>query len=346
LAQQITDVLYDLTDGPLEHIRIACLIGGSPMFPQIRNLSKKPRLIVATPGRLNDHLERGTVRLNKFNMLVLDEADRMLDMGFAPQIENVISFLPEKRQTLLFSATFPQSIQKLIQKYLKNPESVITHKTTDHVKTIKQESMRVGGEQKLDLLVTEITKRTGTILVFARTRGRTEKVSRMLRKENINSTFIHGDLSLRERREAIDGFQAGRFRVLVATDVASRGIDIANIGHVINLDLPSVAEDYVHRIGRTGRNGASGVALSFISPDEEYLWKSIGRVMNGGKEDGSNGFVPRKGGRGGSGGGGGGSRGKKPFRPTRWKKEGDKRPSGPRGAGGGTSSKPNSRFSR
>jgi ATP-dependent RNA helicase DeaD len=312
LAMQITDVLYDMTDD-LQHIRIACLIGGSPMFPQIRNLSKRPRLIVATPGRLNDHLERGTARLNSFNMLVLDEADRMLDMGFQPQIENVLNYLPEERQSFLFSATFPPSIQKLINRYLKNPVSAITHRPTDHVKTIKQTSVRVSSEEKLDRLVSEIQTREGTVLVFARTRGRTEKVGRMLRKEGISSTFIHGDRSQRERREAIEGFDSGKYRVMVATDVAARGLDISHIAHVINLDLPSVAEDYVHRIGRTGRAGASGEALSFISSDEEHLWRSIHRLMHGKSEEGApRGGKPqgnpfrRKGG--------------KSFRPQRWKK--------------------------
>lgn len=278
LAIQIEEVLKNLLKF-LPEIRGVMLIGGAAMNPQIKALARKPRIVVATPGRLTDHLRRRTISLASAEILVLDEADRMLDMGFAPQLNEILRFVPKNRQTLMFSATLPPEIQKLAAKYLKNPERVTVGAVSQPVAKIVQSVIQTTHSAKNELLVDELNARKGSVLIFARTKRRTDKVARLLGDWGYKVSRIHGDRSQKQRVDAIDGFRSGKFRILVATDIAARGIDISHIAHVINYDLPSVPEDYIHRIGRTARAGADGNAVSFVTPEEKVQWRDISRLI-------------------------------------------------------------------
>lgn len=278
IATQITGVLNKLTKN-LKDLKLALLMGGAPMGKQIRELSQKPRIIIATPGRLVDHLKRGTVSLFGTDILVLDEADRMLDMGFAAQLSQILRFLPSQRQTLFFSATLPNDIQKLASKYLKDPVRISVGPTSQPVKAIQQSVIQVANAQKNNILFDELNARTGSVLIFARTKHRTDRLARQLVDCGYDVNRIHGGRTQNQRNSAIAGFRDGKFRILVATDLAARGIDIPQIAHVINYDLPQCPEDYVHRIGRTARAGASGNALSLVSPEEKGQWKEITRLL-------------------------------------------------------------------
>jgi superfamily II DNA/RNA helicase len=280
LATQVHDVLRELNEG-LPEMRSALLIGGTSMMPQLRSLKKRPRIIIATPGRLIDHLRQRSASLAHSHFLVLDEADRMLDMGFAPQLNEILKFLPEKRQTLLFSATLPPDIQQLARRYLKDPERVSVTPVSSAVSAIEQQTRMVEANAKNPALLDEITRREGTVIVFARTQVRTDRVARYLENQGVTVAKIHGGRSQGQRKRALEDFREGRVRVLVATDIAARGLDISHIAHVINYDLPQVAEDYVHRIGRTGRAGRSGEALSFLTVDDRQDWAAIQRVLTG-----------------------------------------------------------------
>jgi ATP-dependent RNA helicase DeaD len=321
LAQQVGEVMRILS----EHcpgLQMVVLIGGVPMGPQFRQLRRNPRLIIATPGRLMDHLQQGSASLVKMHVLVLDEADRMLDMGFEPQIRQVLSKVPAQRQTALFSATLPTNIKNLAQKYMNDPVVVAVDETTQEKPKIFQNSIRTRNEDKMDALLAEIKKREGLMLVFARTKHRTDRIAKILSHEGVAVAALHGGKSQGQRRLALEAFRNSKVRVLVATDVAARGLDVPLVAHVINFDLPLVAEDYVHRIGRTARAGRSGEALSLVAPDEEHLWRSIARTMagetddqrggghGGGRPGGRGGFARRG---GGGGGGGGGHRGRRRF---------------------------------
>lgn len=278
LALQINEVLNAILKFT-SNIQVAVLIGGASMGPQERALSKKPRIIVATPGRLCDHLRRKTVALNQTDVLVLDEADRMLDMGFAAQLNEIVRFLPKERQTLLFSATFPGDIQKLVSRYTRNPVRVSAGPVSKPVDAISQSVINTTGKGKNDALVDELNTCKGSILVFARTKRRTDKLARYLGECGYKVGRIHGDRSQKQRLDAIDGFKRGRFTILVATDIAARGIDIPHIANVINYDLPSTPEDYVHRIGRTGRAGAVGRAVSLLTAEDQSQWRSISKLI-------------------------------------------------------------------
>lgn len=278
LATQIDEVLENLTRH-LPEMKTALLIGGLAMSPQVKALWKKPRIIVATPGRLVDHLRRGNVSLSTAEMLVLDEADRMLDMGFAPQLNEVLRFLPKNRQTLFFSATLPNDILKLAAKYLKDPIRVTVGAVSQPVRKIVQSTVQTTNGNKNNALVDELNARKGSVLIFARTKKRTDRVARYLTECGYKTSRIHGDRSQKQRNDAIDGFRAGHFRILVATDIAARGIDISHIAHVINYDLPMVPEDYVHRIGRTARAGAEGQALSLLTPEDKAQWREIAKLL-------------------------------------------------------------------
>lgn len=278
LAAQIEEVLGKLTRH-LPELKTALLIGGMAMPPQVKALWKKPRIIVATPGRLVDHLRRGNVSLSTAEILVLDEADRMLDMGFAPQLSEILRFLPKNRQTLLFSATLPANIQKLAAKYLKNPIRVTVGAVSQPVRKIVQTTIQTTNGTKNNTLIEELNARKGSVLIFARTKVRTDRVARYLSERGYKASRIHGDRSQKQRNDAIEGFRGGHFRILVATDIAARGIDISHIAHVINYDLPMVPEDYVHRIGRTARAGADGQALSLLTPEDKAQWREISRLL-------------------------------------------------------------------
>ena len=278
LAQQVTDVSKSLV-GYKSKIETALIVGGASMNNQLRQLKKRPKIIVGTPGRINDHLEKRTLNLKYFNFFVLDEADRMLDMGFEDQVEKIIRFLPSKRQTLLFSATLPKEIIKLSSKYLNNPKRANV-KENNVIKTqIKQKILNTKTELKYNQLVDEIALRKGSILIFVRTKYSTEKLKKRLMKDTVKSSALHGDLRQNKRSRILKDFRDDKFRILIATDIASRGLDVPHIEHVINYDLPQVPEDFIHRIGRTARAGSVGEAVSFITPNDKRMWKSIENLM-------------------------------------------------------------------
>ena len=250
------------------------------MFKQLIELRKKPQIIVGTPGRINDHLERGTLNLSTTSFLVIDEADRMLDMGFGVQLDRIAEYLPKTRQTLMFSATLSTNIERLSKKYLNNPQRVSIDTSLQPAPKIQQESIHLKVMEKMTHLLQQLDRREGSIIVFVKTRRKAESLSKELRHHGHNTEAMHGDLNQRRRELVIHGFRIGKSRILVATDVAARGLDIPDVMHVINYDLPECPEDYVHRIGRTGRAGAEGFALSFISPEDGGRWREISRVLN------------------------------------------------------------------
>ncbi len=285
-------------------IKTALLIGGEAMFKQLNQLQTKPRIIIGTPGRINDHLERETLRLAKTDFLVLDEADRMLDMGFGVQLEAIAGYLPESRQTLMFSATVPPNIMKLAKNYLKDPVRVETAAPHLAAPKIKQELVHVNDDSKHDELVKLLDARSGQIIVFVKTKHGADRLARRLVRENHSADAIHGDLRQGQRDRVIRTFRKNDVRILVATDVAARGLDIPMLETVINYDLPQCPEDYIHRIGRTGRNGQEGEAICLISNSDKSKWSAIDRLMNPGKAKAEGGYERPKSGRGGSSNGG------------------------------------------
>lgn len=277
LAQQVDETVQKICR-PF-NMRSAVLIGGASMYNQIQQLKRQPRVIIATPGRMNDHIERRTALLFDVKVLVLDEADRMLDMGFAPQIDRIIKKIPRERQTMLFSATMAPEIVRLSASYLKTPIRVEIAPAGTTAEKISQELFIVYPEAKKDLLLKILEERPGKILVFVRTKHSAAIITRQLRTKNQQVAEIHSDRTMGQRREAIEGFKGGRYRVLVATDIAARGIDVKNIETVINFDLPDDTDSYVHRIGRTARAGKEGHAISLVTPDQERDVKSIERLI-------------------------------------------------------------------
>jgi len=258
----------------------ALLIGGESMQKQLKKLKKKARIIVGTPGRINDHLERKSLNLSKVNYLVLDETDRMLDMGFTPQIEMILKFIPKEHQTLLFSATLPDNILKISQKYLINPERVSVGSLSTPIEKIKQETFEITQDKKYHELINQLVERTGSILVFVKTKHGADKIVKRLKYDGHKADAIHGNLRQSKRDRVIAGFRNGNNRILIATDVAARGLDIPLIQHVINYDLPQVPEDYIHRVGRTGRAGKEGSALTFLTPNDKSMWNSISKLID------------------------------------------------------------------
>lgn len=277
LALQVEETLQQI--GRVVNLRIAVLIGGAPYGPQRRDLSRKPHVIIATPGRLIDHLEQKTFRLNESRIIVLDEADRMLDMGFAPQIQRIIVALPKERQTMLFSATMPPKILKMAASYMKLPVRIEIAPTGTTAERVTQEIFITSKDVKTRLLDKILSDYNGTTLVFMKTKHGTKKLARSVRAMGHTVAELHGNRSLSQRRDALEGFKTGKYRVLIATDIASRGIDVVGIDLVINYDLPMSSEDYVHRIGRTARAGAGGHAISFVTPDQRHDLRSIERLI-------------------------------------------------------------------
>ncbi|MFA6429224.1 MAG: DEAD/DEAH box helicase [Patescibacteria group bacterium] len=275
LALQADEVLRQI--GTPIGLRTAVLIGGASMYNQIKALKQKPHVLVVTPGRLIDHLEQRTVDLREVRILVLDEADRMLDMGFAPQIKRILQSMPQERQTMLFSATMPASIVKIATTYMKLPVQIEIAPQGTTAEHVTQELYVVSKEQKIQLLDHILSEHRGSVLVFTRTKHGATRVAKGVRAMGHTSTEIHSNRSLHQRIEALDGFKNGKYRVLVATDIAARGIDVKNIELVINFDLPGQAEDYVHRIGRTGRAGNKGHAISIATPDQRKEVQDIER---------------------------------------------------------------------
>jgi ATP-dependent RNA helicase RhlE len=277
LALQVDESLRKI--GTAIGLRTAVLIGGEAMGKQLRALKLNPNIIVATPGRINDHLENSGLNLSNVGILVLDEADRMLDMGFAPQIEKILKKVPKQRQTMLFSATMPDEIVKMANSYMLKPLRVEVAPAGTAVKTVTQELFFVEKAQKNNLLHTLLSDYKGSVLVFSRTKYKARDIARLVRNMGHTATEIHSNRSLGQRKEALEGFKLGKYRVLVATDIAARGIDVTGIELVINFDLPATAEDYVHRIGRTGRAGMTGRAITFAQNDQKREVRSIERLI-------------------------------------------------------------------
>ncbi|MEW5771731.1 MAG: DEAD/DEAH box helicase [Pseudomonadota bacterium] len=261
-------------------LRSTVVFGGVDMKPQEATLKGGIEILVATPGRLLDHAGSKTVQLSQVQFLVLDEADRMLDMGFLPDLKRILDLLPAQRQTLLFSATFDDSIVGLARSFLQNPIKVEVARRNTAAETVEQVVHKVREDDKLDALVRVVKAREiAQALVFTRTKIAADKLGRRLLKRGIQAAIIHGDKAQVERLAALDGFKQGKVQLLVATDIAARGIDIAELPCVFNFELPYSPEDYVHRIGRTGRAGASGLAVSLVAPEEERLLAGIERFI-------------------------------------------------------------------
>jgi ATP-dependent RNA helicase RhlE len=275
LVLQIAEGLAALAEGG--PIRAATVIGGVGMEPQVQALREGREVIVATPGRLIDHLERGSAKLGHVEVLVLDEADRMLDMGFKPQLERILRKVPAKRQTMLFSATMASEVADFAKKHLRAPKQVEVARSGTTAARAEQRVFLCAQEEKPALLLALLEEDDRSTLVFTRTKHRADKLARSLARAGHQVARIHADRSQGQRRQALEGFKSGVHRVLVATDIAARGIDVEEIGQVVNFDLPHVAEDYVHRIGRTARASASGLASSFCAPDESALLREIER---------------------------------------------------------------------
>ncbi|PIR54320.1 hypothetical protein COU75_01575 [Candidatus Peregrinibacteria bacterium CG10_big_fil_rev_8_21_14_0_10_42_8] len=277
LAYQVDDALKPYAS--VLGIKTAVFVGGSPMHLQKKALKNNPRILIATPGRLNDHLDQRTVTLREVEVLVLDEADRMLDMGFKPQINKILSQIPRQRQTLLFSATMPQDIVKLATAEMNMPLRIEVAQEGTTAAKIEQELIIVKQPDKQKLLSTLLTESKGKVIVFTRTKHGAKKVTKVLNDERFKAVEIHGNKTLGQRRSALGGFKNGTFRILVATDVASRGIDVDDITLVINYDLPDDAADYVHRIGRTARAGKEGRAISLATPTQAGHIRDIERLI-------------------------------------------------------------------
>jgi len=278
LAAQIADGIRAYGAGIKLHSQMVC--GGVNIRPQIRQLARGTDILVATPGRLLDLLGQGAIRLDHVKMWVLDEADRMLDMGFIPAMRRIHAELPKQRQTLMFSATFSREIENLAGEFLHQPKKIQVTPANTTVSRIDQTVYAVDKARKTELLKHLVsTERWGQVLVFSRTKYGADKISRQLNNAGINSDSIHGDKKQGARTRSLKQFKDGRLQVLVATDIAARGIDIQQLPRVVNFDLPHVAEDYVHRIGRTGRAGEAGIALSLVSADEVAQLQKIEKLI-------------------------------------------------------------------
>ena len=288
LAMQVA-TQYNALRGKLP--AAALVVGGLPERQQLMAIRNGARLMVATPGRLEDYLDRQQVQFNALHTLVLDEADRMLDMGFLPAIRRIAGTLPKDRQTLCFSATMEGDMRRLVKDFTKNPVRLTFGSTLKPAENVRLQAFEVPMDGKQAMLHHLLGKETGRCLVFSRTKRGTERIAKTLNREGINAAMIHGDRSQSQRTAALEGFQRGRFRVLVATDLASRGIHVQDIVHVINYDLPEVAENFIHRVGRTGRAGGSGVASTLFVKDQRtelfQLERALGIKMERMRMDGS-----------------------------------------------------------
>jgi len=278
LAAQVHDNLRAY--GRHTSLRSLEVFGGVNINPQITKLQRGVDVLIATPGRLIDHLQRGTVNLSAIDTLILDEADRMLDMGFRPAIERIVKALPSKRQTLLFSATFSKEITALAGRYLSDPVRIETAAPNATVDAIDQQAIRVDQKNKRELLSWMIgSKNWRQVLVFTRTKHGANRLARQLESDGLSAAAIHGNKSQGARTKALSEFKNNKVRVLVATDIAARGLDIDQLPHVVNYDIPNVPEDYVHRIGRTGRAGRDGLAVSLVCGAEHGLFEDIRRLV-------------------------------------------------------------------
>jgi len=278
LAHQIHAVLGPL--GEPHGLKCACVYGGVGFEPQTQALRRGTPIIIATPGRLLDHIGRGNAKFDNLSILVLDEADRMLDMGFMPDMKRIIAKLPKDRQTMMFSATFPSEISKLAGEFQRDPVRIEVGAISKPIDAVTQTVYTVQGDRKMELL-TKVLGEAGvdTALVFIRTKHRTDRVAKALKKDGFKAQAIHGGRSQSQRQQALNAFRDGKCNVLVATDVAARGLDINGITHVINFDIPKTTEDYVHRIGRTARAKAKGDAITFVSPEDAKALRELERDL-------------------------------------------------------------------
>ncbi len=277
LAIQIAETFGKLIAGT--RIKTAVVVGGLSENTQLRQIRGGAQVIIATPGRLCDFLQRRLIKVDSTEFIVLDEADRMLDMGFLPSIKAILKELPAQRQTLLFSATIEPSVAHLIESYVKNPARISIGATTKPADNVDLHVYEVEGDRKLSMLKHLLEAEQGAFLVFTRTKHGADKLAKQLGAAGLNSARIHGDRTQSQRNQALDAFRNGRTRVLVATDVAARGIHVDGIAHVVNYDLPQVPEDFIHRVGRTGRAGARGTASTFSMRSERGEIRRIERVL-------------------------------------------------------------------
>jgi ATP-dependent RNA helicase RhlE len=277
LAMQVEQHYRKLTGN---YHSIALVVGGMAEGPQLQAIRNGARIIVATPGRLEDYLQRKLVNLSGVQMLVLDEVDRMLDMGFKPSIKRIAAALPAVRQTMCYSATLSPQILEVVRNYLKDPVRIEIGSVLKPSENVELQTFEVPADKKHELLEHLLTRHEGSFLVFVRTKHGADRLARRLKRSGHAATQIHGDRSQSQRNAALKSFAQGNHRVLVATDVAARGIDVADVAHVVNYDLPREAEDFVHRIGRTGRNSARGVASTFAAPDERPLLRKLEKLLS------------------------------------------------------------------
>ena len=276
LAIQVVEAYKQLTRS---HNTAAVVVGGMAEGPQLQAIRRGARVIVATPGRLQDYLDRKLVNLSGVKMLVLDEVDRMLDMGFKPAIKRIVAALPAERQTLCYSATLSPAIREVVRDYVKNPARVEIGSVLKPSDNVELQTFEVPTEKKHELLEHLLEQHNGSFLVFVRTKHGADRVARRLTRSGHSATQIHGDRSQSQRNSALRSFSEGRHRVLVATDVAARGIEVADVAHVVNYDMPREAEDFVHRIGRTGRASAKGIASTFAAPDEKHILRKMEKTL-------------------------------------------------------------------
>ena len=256
------------------------LIGGKGIFSQINQLKKNPQIIIGTPGRINDLLERKSFSLSKCSIVVLDEMDRMLDMGFGYQVDKIMKQVNKNRQMIMLSATIPAQIRKVSSKYLNNPVN-ISIENNDVIETnIKQKVIKTIPNEKVNELINQIDQRKGSILIFAKTKIGVDKLVKKLKANSVKASALHGGMRQNKRSKIMQNFRDERFRILVATDIASRGLDVPHIEHIINYDMPQAPEDFIHRIGRTARAGSVGEAVSFLTQKDTRIWRSIERLLN------------------------------------------------------------------
>jgi len=278
LAMQVEKVYRAIR--PNQSNMVALVVGGMAEGPQLDTIRRGARLIVATPGRLEDYIKRRLVRLDQIKILVFDEVDRMLDMGFQPAIARIVAELPQKRQTLCYSATLEGAVREVASKYLNNPARIEIGSVSKPAENVELRTFEVDQSKKQELLEHLLEKEQGSFLVFVRTKHGADRLARRLSRSGHATAQIHGDRTQSQRNYALKGFTDGRHRVLVATDVAARGLDVPHVGHVVNYDMPKQAEDFVHRIGRTGRASRRGVASTFAMPAERNDLKKIERALS------------------------------------------------------------------
>ncbi|MEN8151357.1 MAG: DEAD/DEAH box helicase [Planctomycetota bacterium] len=334
LAEQIHEAVRLL--GRRIGIRSATAYGGVNIRPQIRQLKRGVDVLVACPGRLLDHVGRKTVNLSKIEILVLDEADHMFDMGFVPDIRRIVRELPNRRQTLMFSATMPREISHLAREALTDPVTVKVDRTAPPA-TVRHALYPVASDRKTPLLMKLLGQTdAGSVLIFTRTKHRAKRLGEKLARAGHNATSLQGNLSQSQRRTAMDGFRSGRYKILVATDIAARGIDVTRVSHVINFDIPDTPEAYIHRIGRTGRAARDGDAFTFVTRDDMVMVRNIERLLGNALERRHmEGFevetaVPH--------------RAAKPARPPR--RPNDRKPTNRSGKGTNRSGKPGNRYGK